>query len=143
MVTSEERSEILDTEHLKLLSWAYYVLGIVNALFLFVPFIYICMGLMFMGLSGTMPHKAGEPPPEMFGAFFVILGSIVGMIIVVFAALKIYAGYCLSQRRNRIFVFVAAAVLILNIPIGTFVAVLTFIVLSRKSVIRKFEASLR
>jgi hypothetical protein len=41
MMTESESREILDAEHLRLLSMAYWILGGIGALFSFFPLIYV------------------------------------------------------------------------------------------------------
>ena len=135
-----EIQRAIDNEHLRLLSIFYYVLGIINAIFACFPLIYVAMGLFFVMLSPGVPEKEGGAPMAVFGLMFVVMGLMVFLLGATMAVMKIYAGYCLSKRKGRIFCYIAAAISCLSMPYGTILGVFTFIVLSRSEVAAQFEA---
>ncbi len=130
----KERQQIIDEEHLKMLSIFYYVLGGVNALLACIPFIHVTIGLVLLSIGSSTHIGAGDKPPAIIGLLLVIIGGAVILLGWTLAALKIYAGYCISKRKKRIFCLVIAAISCLGIPIGTVLGVFTFIVLMRPSV---------
>jgi len=71
-VTYQERQEIIDQEHLRILRIAYLVSGGTNALWAFFPLIHITLGLMMM--FGGFAGEEGEAVPA--GAIFVIIGTL-------------------------------------------------------------------
>jgi hypothetical protein len=130
----KERQKIIDEEHLKMLSIFYYVLGGVSALLACIPIIHVTIGLFLITLSSSAHSAPGGRPPVIIGLLFVIIGGTVMLLGWTLAALKIYAGYCISKRKKRIFCLVIAVISCLGIPVGTVLGVFTFIVLMRPSV---------
>ncbi|MBN2218239.1 MAG: hypothetical protein JW719_12765 [Pirellulales bacterium] len=129
----------IDDEHVRLLSIFYYVLGALNALWAFFPLIYVFFGLFFVAIFPTVPHNKDAAPMAFFGLFFIVIGLFGFVVCVAFAALKIYAGYCLAQRKNRVFCYVVAALSCLYMPFGTILGVFTFLVLARPNVAAQFH----
>lgn len=134
------KQEIIDNEHLKLLSIFYYVSGGATAFFALFPLIYVFLGLMFVVMPFDMAAD-GDAPPAFIGWMFVIIGSLVSIALAALAFLKIYAGRSIAKRKRRTFCFVVAVISCLGIPYGTLLGVFTFIVLSRKSVATLFESA--
>lgn len=130
----KEQQQIIDEEHLKLLSLFYYILGGVNALLACIPIIHVTIGLFIIFSSSAIHTKPGDPAPAIIGFLFVFFGGAIIILGWTLAALKIYAGYCISKRKKRIFCLVIAAIGCLGIPIGLILGVFTFIVLLRPSV---------
>jgi hypothetical protein len=72
-MTDQERQQILDEEHLRLLRIGYLVGRWIDAVLALFPLIYVAMGLFFAlgGLPTT--GSPNEPNPAFIGAFFVLL----------------------------------------------------------------------
>jgi hypothetical protein len=127
-----------DREHLRILSICHCIYAALSGLgSLFVGGLYLFMGTIFF----SVPTGAGNPPgpPPEFGWMMVILGSgilLFGLAVTVCVAL---AGYYLSRFRRRIFCFVVAGLVCINVPLGTVLGVFTIIVLVRPSVRDLFE----
>jgi len=135
------RQEIVDHEHLRLLGIGYLVSGVLDALFSLLGVLYMGMGVLFSKLAATAAStNAQGPPPEIVGWIFGFLGLGFFIVMMVSFALKMQAYRCLTRRRSRIFCMMVAALSCIWIPYGTILGVFTFIVLSRASVIRLFEA---
>ena len=133
---------IVDEEHLKLPSLGYMVSGGFNALFSIFGLFYIFMGTMVSTFISRIPQsqdKANQMPPEFVEWFFGAIGLIFFVFAVTFGLLKFLAASRLKQRRSRVFCMVVAAFTCLEFPYGTFLGVMTFIVLGRDSVIRLFS----
>jgi len=117
-------------QHLGQLAIGYYVLGglFVPVSFFFV--IYAVIGAAF--LNGDMPqgHGGQPPPPDLFGWMFLAIGLGGVLVGLTMAALTIFAGRCLAQKKNLTFVYIMAGLLCTNMPLGTLLGVLTFVVLS-------------
>jgi hypothetical protein len=131
---------VLDREHLRLLSIAYYVLGAFGALFACIPLIHLGIGSFLMLGPGTWGRGDEAAAAFTIGAIMAFAASAIVLLGWLLAALKIYAGHCLARHRNRTFCFVVAAITCLAIPYGTIVGVLTIVVLARPSVAALFDA---
>jgi hypothetical protein len=59
--------------------------------------------------------------------------------MVIFAAAKFRAAYCIKNRRSRTFCMVVAGFSCLEIPYGTALGVLSFVVFGRDSVVQLFK----
>ena len=132
------QQQILDNEHLKLLSIFHYVKGGISALFACIPIIHIVLGLIMI----VAPHVFGQgkdQPPAFIGWLFVVLGGSIILLGWTFAALTLIAGRCIARRNHRTFVFIWACVECLSIPFGTVLGVCTIVVLNRASVKEMFN----
>jgi hypothetical protein len=130
--------QILDDEHLRLLSIFYYLKGGITALFACIPIIHVVLGLAFI----ITPHAFGhgnDQPPAFLGWLFVILGSAIIFLGWAFAILVLIAGRCLSRRKHYTFCFVVACIECLSVPFGTVLGVFTLLVLNRASVKQLFD----
>jgi hypothetical protein len=134
-VTNADRAG--DEQHLKLLSVFYYIYGGLTAIGGCFGLIYVAIGLGF--LFGPDIVEDEDVPAQLIGGAMAIFGGCFTLVLLAIGALIIYAGVCLSRKRNYIFCMVIAAILCLNIPLGTLLGVFTFVVLSRPSVKAMFE----
>lgn len=140
-MTEREKQAIRDDEHLKLLRIGYLVAGGADALFALFPLIYVVIGIVItIGGAGTA-GRAGEPSPAVFGLIFVIIGLIVSFLFAAQAALKLSTARAIGKRQSRTMCMIAAALSCLQMPWGTFLGVMTFMVLGRQSVKELFEPS--
>jgi hypothetical protein len=129
----------IDNEHIRLLSIFYYVLGAMAALWAFIPLIYVVIGMLFgVGFAANANDKDAAPLAFM-GILFVVMGLCAFVLCAAFAALKIYTGYCLAHRKNRVFCYIVAALSCLSMPFGTILGIFTFIVLARPTVAAQFQ----
>lgn len=139
MSTDPFRQEILDQEHLRLLSIGYLVSAGVNVFSSLFGLMYAAMGLLF----GAAIAQSSEPaPPEFIGWVFGVFGLVIFLVMVTLAVLKAMVWDCLRKRRSRMFCMVIAGVTAPGIPYGTMLSVFTFLVLSRPSVKQLFEAEI-
>jgi hypothetical protein len=100
---------------------------------LFVPvslFFLIYVGFGVAVIGGSFDGGSGPPPPEFMGWMFVGIGLFAFAIGIAMAALTVYCGRCIAQRKNLTFVYILAGILCTNMPLGTLLGVLTFVVLS-------------
>jgi hypothetical protein len=131
--TAPHTQQILDKEHLRLLSIFHYVKGGITALFSCLPILHVVLGLVFI----LAPHLFGpgkDQPPAFMGWFFVVLGSAFILLGWTFAILVMMAGRSISQRKHYTFCFVVACLECLSVPFGTVLGVFTILVLNRTSV---------
>ena len=140
---SEEdiRQSIIDEEHLKLLSLGYMVSAGITAFFSLFGLMYVFMGIMMSSFFSHMSEtaaSAGEQPPVFIGLVFACVGLAIFLCMIAMAVAKFLVARYIKRRRSRIFCMVVAGISCLEIPYGTFLGVLTFVVLERASVARLF-----
>ena len=128
----------IDSEHLKLLALFHYIQGGFVACFAFFPLIYAFMG-GFMLIVGSVETESAEQFPDVIGWFFIGFGVMGSLLIIAIAVLKIYAGWCISQRKNRIFCLVIAGLNCFSMPYGTALGICTIMVLLRPAVSEAFS----
>lgn len=145
MEADGERQRRQDEEHLKLLSIFYYVAGSLSALIALFPLMYGAFGLAMMAAGGVASPRPGPEAvvPAMLGGCFAFAGGMLFLLGGTLAAVKFYAGYCLSRHRSRTFCLVVAGLTCLAIPYGTVLGVFTFVVLARPSVEELFAPQAR
>jgi hypothetical protein len=128
-----------DITNLKTLAICHWVWGGMIALFSCFAIIYIIMGVVF--LNTTFPTNPGQtPPPPWFGWIFVGIGSVALLVGWTVGGLNIWSGFLMRRRRGWTLSIVTAALNCLSIPIGTTLAIFTFIVLTRSSVKAMYAA---
>ena len=102
--------------------------------------IYVIRGALFLTLP--VSHSADDDVVlRSMGSIFMVFGVLFSTVFMVFAAMKIYAGYCLSRRKNRVYCIVVAGISLIGFPISTTLGIFTLIVLLRDSVRELFERS--
>jgi hypothetical protein len=151
-VSPDEELQIVTRERLRILAWGCYIHGgftMVMMSFFVMPFLFMMIAMSTMSASQwnkptptaptnysalptptATPAAAAEPPPKVF---FAIFGAVFGVIILVnmtLAALTIYAGRCIQQRKHKILIYIIAVINCLFLPYGTLLGVFTIIVLS-------------
>ena len=138
----ELRQNIVDEEHIRMLSLGYYISSGMCLLFSLFGVMYMFMGLMFTAMFKSMPpaHPNQAPPPEM-GWFFFGIGAFIFCCMVTLAILKFIVARRLKSRSSKTLCLIIAGISCLEIPYGTTLGVLTFIVLGRDSVKNLFHAS--
>lgn len=130
--------QILDNEHLKLLSIFHYVKGGITAVFSCIPIIHVVFGVVLI----IAPHLFGhgsDRPPAFLGGLCVVLGGFLILFGWTMAALVVAAGRCLARRKHYTFCLVVACVECLSVPFGTVLGVFTILVLNRQSVRELFN----
>ena len=138
--TTPNPQQILDNEHLKLLSIFHYVMGGLSALFGCIPIIHVVLGLVFL----LAPHAFGEgpnQPPPFIGWLLLLLGGCFILFAWAYALLVLFAGRCIAQRKRHTYCFIVACVECLWVPFGTCLGVFTMLVLNRASVKALFKTT--
>jgi hypothetical protein len=125
--------QILDDEHLRLLSIFYYVKGGISALFVCIPIIHVVLGLLFIIAPQVFGH-GNDQRPAFVGWLLVMLGGFLILFGWTFALLALITGRCIARRKHYMFCFVMACVECLSVPFGTVLGVFTILVLNRQSV---------
>ncbi|HEX9010039.1 MAG TPA: hypothetical protein VF804_06710 [Holophagaceae bacterium] len=129
------RQTIVDEEHLRMLTLGYYLSAGMCLLFSLFGGMYMVLGLMFTFAFRNLPAQPPNtaPPPEMGWVFFA-MGAFLFGAMVTLAILKFLTARRLKARASRTFCLVIAGISCLEVPYGTTLGVLTFVVLSRDSV---------
>jgi hypothetical protein len=128
---------ILDGEHLRLLRVGYFISAAQTAVFIPLGLVYAGMGVM---MSRLPSGGHGAPPAAMFTWLFGIIGTAFTLFATVAAGLKLFTAIRLKERRSRVLCLVTAGLSCLEIPYGTALGVMTFVVLGRASVRQMFDA---
>jgi hypothetical protein len=137
------RQSVIDEEHLKLLSLGYMISAAFTAVFSLFGLMYAVIGV---GISAAIQHAPGlaangiERPPAFIGWIFGGIGLVLFLVAIVLAGAKLWAALCIKKRQSRTFCMVIAAISCLEVPYGTVLGALSFIVLGRDSVVRLFNA---
>lgn len=139
-ISQQARDEIIDAEHLRLLSIGHYITGALYIAFASF-FIFHFVFMLFVGLNPEMFAGTGQtshgPPDGIIKIFAVVIGMLIltGWTI---GGLTIYAGRCIKRRSRRTFAIIMACLNVMFMPLGTVLGVFTLIVLSRESVKRLY-----
>lgn len=135
-----DAQQIIDDEHLKMLSIFHYViagLALVGLLFLCLHFAIMTAVFSTPQIWKSQNNQSG-PPVQFLIPFFMFFYLFLGGVIAVAGVLNFLSARFLRQRKHRTFSLVTAALNCLHIPFGTVLGVFTFIVLSRPSVRGKY-----
>ncbi|HET9934063.1 MAG TPA: hypothetical protein VFQ35_25340 [Polyangiaceae bacterium] len=134
---AEWKQRIIDDEQLRLLRIGYFISAGQAALFIPLGLLYAGMGVFF---SVMPPGASSSPPPgsEMTW-IFAAFGGVVTLIATAMVALKFMTAVRLKARRSRMLCMVSAALCFIEIPYGTALGLMTFLVLARSSVKAQFE----
>ncbi len=134
--------QVLDNDHLRLLSIFYYVKGAISAVVACIPIIHVVLGLVVLVAPQVFGHGNDQPPAFVglllffLGGFFIIFGW-------TFAILLFFTGKFIARRTHYTFCFVVACLECISIPFGTILGVCTILVLNRPSVKLQFDRILR
>jgi len=131
-----------DEQHLRVLSILFYVMGGLNALMGCAGLLWLIIGIGLVVSGEPLTRGGPEGSTEAvqgIGGLAIVLGVFLVGLALVTAAAVIYAGRCLATQQNRIYCFVIACFMCLSVPLGTLLGVFTIVVLSRASVIAKFN----
>lgn len=138
-MTTDDRQRIRDEEHLKLLSIFHYVSGGITVFSGLFPLIYVFMGTLLVAVPFS--HAADDDLVlRSMGSILLVFGILFSSVFMVFAAMKIYSGYCIAKRKNRVFCLVVAGISLIGFPFSTILGIFSLIVLLRDSVRDLFEA---
>lgn len=135
----EERQQIIDAEHVRLLSIFHFVVaGLACVGIVFLLFHYLMMSVVFSNPDLWKAQKEAPPLPKdflkVFLWFYVVMGVLFGSACI----LNLLSGVFLRKRRHRTFSIVVGGLNCLQIPFGTVLGIFTIIVLSRTSVRERY-----
>lgn len=123
-----------DKDNLKLISILHYVYGFISLFFMIFPFLYVGIGVFALTSGGLQDDEA-----KIGGSIVVLVGVIFAIVVLAFAIMTFLSARWISKRKNRMFSFVWACILCINVPFGTALGVATVIILSKESVIKEYE----
>jgi hypothetical protein len=135
---NQSRQDIIDEEHLRLLSIFHYVRAGTTAFIACIPLIHVIIGIGLIVASHHVDTKPNEPPIVFIGWIFVGIGLLIIILGGTFAVLQYLVGRFISLRQHHTFCLVMAGINCLAIPYGTLAGIMTFIVLGRASVRAQF-----
>lgn len=130
-----------DSEHLQILSILHYVLAGFVSLVACIPGVYLVIGLAFLGGATVTDSEEASAGMAIMGGAFSLFALAIISIIALQALCMFLTGRWLGSAHNRMFCFINACLLCLHAPFGTALGIFTIIVLSRPSVIARFEAN--
>ena len=137
-----EKQQIIDSEHIKLLSIFHFIvaaLALLGIVFLFLH--YFAMSSAFSNLDMWKSKNDNMPPlPKDFLKAFIWFYFFMGAIFGTACILNLLSGLFLRQRRHRTFSIIVGGLNCLQIPFGTILGVFTIIVLSRNSVRERYDS---
>jgi hypothetical protein len=136
----QSREEIIDEEHLRLLTIGHYITGglcIAFASIFIFHFVFIALMAANPDLFSTPSGQQVAPPDGVMRVFAIVIGLFI-LAGWSFGGLTIYVGRCIKHRARRTLTFVVACLNTIFIPVGTVLGVSTLIVLSRPSVKRLY-----
>lgn len=136
--TTESVQNIIDNEHLRLLRIGYFISAGQTAIFIPFGLVYAAMGIFMTGV----PSAGSAPTPAFMPLLFGIGGSVFAGVAAVVTVLKVVTGVRLKERRARLLCMITAGLSLFEMPYGTALGLMTFIVLGRPNVRQQFERGL-
>jgi hypothetical protein len=88
--------------------------------------------------AAPTPTKGHGPPPWVIGGVFAAVFGFVALLLVIKGVVMIAVGVAMRKRQGYILCMVGAALAVMNIPLGTALAVFTFVVLNKPEAKRRF-----
>ena len=143
MENHDLRTDIVDEEHLKLLSLFYYIKGALTVGFSFLGILYFLLMSSLFRMINRLESQSGQYAQEIPFEFFSYIMFLIWLLIILFLAfgvLQIISGYYIRKKRHRIFSFVMGIIQLIEIPYGTILGIMTILVLSRSSVELKYQS---
>ena len=134
-INYDKRQEIIDNEHLNLLSVFYFVYGGMSLLVAFAILGYVAFfSSMF---SNTHINASDIENVPLMSFFYIAVGIFV--IVLLWAALFIVAGIFVRKKTKRVFSLVIGISAMLSFPLGTALGVFAIVVFTRNSVIELYR----
>jgi hypothetical protein len=144
-MSDETVQEVIDREHLRLLSLGYLISGGMSAFFSLFGLVYLGLALFLFLASSSMgadTKRAGQAPPPEVALIVALAGIGFFLLMACLAALKFRTAWCLRRRRSHSLCLVVAGISCLGVPYGTALGVFSFLTLARPSVKALFDRRL-
>jgi hypothetical protein len=135
---SPSAQDIIDSEHLRLLSLFHFIVGSLHALFSCVLIFHVVLGLV-MAVGPHLAHGHGQGPPTVIGLLMSAFSGCFMLLGWLWGGLTIYSGVCIKRRQHRLFSLIVAVLNCLSVPLGTILGVWTLSVLARPSVKEQYQ----
>jgi hypothetical protein len=130
-----------DAEHLRLLAIFHFIFAAFAIIGLAAIFTHFAiMQAIFSNPEVLKQSKSGPMPAEVMKILLLVY-VFIGLLMVLAAALNVFSGFFLRQRRYRMFSLIVAGLNCLQVPFGTALGVFTIIVLTRDSVRLAYESA--
>ena len=139
----QTRQEIIDQEHLRLLAIGYYIMGGISVAVSCFFLLYVFFGILIALSPEFLRSPRGGPnslEAVFIGLMFAGIGGVLVLLGWTFGGLMIYSGRSIQKRRRRTLTLIMAALNCLSIPVGLLLGISTFVVLTRHSVSRLYDA---
>lgn len=130
-----------DRTHLNVLAVCYWVWGGLIALSSLLGFIYVAMGIAFLGGAFSNATTQNSAPPAAIGWVFIVLGFAAVVLGQLVGWLNVLVGFSLKRDRRWLLCNIMAGINCLSVPLGTVLGIFTFIVLARPGVKAAFAAN--
>ncbi len=127
-------------QNLRLLSWGYALVGVLFGFTGCIFFFHLFFGLFTLIDPGAFRDDAtGEPMPVFFGLTMSTMGGCAILSFWTIAGLILLASRSLVSGRRKLLIYGVAVLMLMNFPLGSALAVVTFVLLSKPLAARVFE----
>ncbi len=127
-----------DESDLNLLSVLHYVWsGLLGCSTLGIVGYFVLLG----GIFGVSATSTGEQGAVVAAGATIVMGVVVGVMMAALFVIHFLAASGLRNKKRRVLILIASALMCTSVPLGTLLGVFTFIVLGRPGVKALFGAS--
>jgi len=126
-MTEIERQEVIDNEHLKLMRMVHYIISaptILSALYLFL------LSVILLIRAPMIPVGIESETMVGLAAFYLIIG----IFILIVGIGLIISGFNIKKRKRRLFSMIITFPLLLWLPTGTVISILSIILFKRPAI---------
>ncbi len=131
----DKQQEILDNEHLNLLSIFYFIFG---GLTIFGSFIILAYITLFSAIFSNIPLDGSDIEELPLDILFFVFAALF-IFVFTYGIFLIIAGINIRKKVKRVFSIVIGALAIMSFPFGTALGVFSIIVLTRNSVVELYR----
>jgi len=138
-----DRQQVLDGEHLRLLTLFHYISGGLTVLASSMLTVHTAMMGYIAANADKFLAKFGDNANAVPAGIFIAIAVVLGMFVILgitYGVAQIYSGHLISKGKHRSFSLVVAVPNLLFLPYGTVLGVMTLVVLNRESVKQRYLA---
>jgi hypothetical protein len=125
-----------DEDNLDLLGVLYWVYGGTIALAGLSIGAFSLIGIALM----ATPATKGGPPPALLGGALAFVFAFAAVLVLAKAVVMFFVGAAMRKRTSYTLCLVGAAMAVMNIPLGTALAIFTFVTLNKPETKQRFGA---